>query len=190
MRITVAGGSLATAVPGVPRAAWARAVLGLGRPRPLVQERCASEAGRRRHAGSGGSIGTTLTGVGSCLFGVVLLPRGSAQVTRALARALPETGWRMTVATGSLGEPGDPTHAGSFYSGIDIAAVDYSPALQLADPLAALVPFQPSYEDRPAGPDRVFAAVDDAAYERLVAAWARRSPAPAPAPPICSTSII
>ena len=93
-------------------------------------------------------------------------------MTRALARALPETGWRMTVATGSLGEPGDPTHAGSFYSGIDIAAVDYSRALQLADPLAALVPFQPSYEDRPAGPDRVFAAVDDAAYERLVAAWA------------------
>src|SRR5207247_8585309 len=41
-----------------------------------------------------------------------------------------------------------------------------------AGPLAAAVPFQPSYEDRPAGPDRVFAAVDDAAYERLVAAWA------------------
>ena len=78
----------------------------------------------------------------------------------------------MTVATGSLGGPGDPTHARSFYSGIDIAAVDYSPALQLADPLAAAVPFQPSYEDRPTGPDRVFAAVDDAAYERLVAAWA------------------
>ena len=106
----------------------------------------------------------------SALF---FFPRGgSAQVTRALARALPKTGWRMTLATGSLGEPGDPTHAGSFYSGIEIAAVDYSRALQLADPLAAPVPFQPSYEDRPAGPDRVFAAVDDAAYERLVAAWA------------------
>jgi glycosyltransferase involved in cell wall biosynthesis len=106
----------------------------------------------------------------SALF---FFPRGgSAQVTRALARALPETGWRMTLATGSLGEPGDPTHAGSFYSGIDVAAVDYSRAFQLADPLAAPVPFQPSYEDRPAGPDRVFAAVDDAAYERLVAAWA------------------
>ena len=96
----------------------------------------------------------------SALF---FFPRGgSAQVARALAGALPETGWQMTLATGSLGEPGDPTHAGSFYSGIDIAAVDYSPALQLADPLAAHVPFQPSYEDRPAGPDRVFAAVDEA----------------------------
>nr|MDQ3381844.1 glycosyltransferase [Actinomycetota bacterium] len=106
----------------------------------------------------------------SALF---FFPRGgSAQVTRALARALPETGWQMTLATGSLGVPGDPTHAGGFYSGIDIAAVDYSPALRLADPLAAPVPFQPSYEDRPTGPDRVFATVDDAAYERLVAAWA------------------
>ncbi len=106
----------------------------------------------------------------SALF---FFPRGgSAQVARALAGALPETGWQMTLATGSLGEPGDPTHAGSFYSGTAIAAVDYSPALQLDDPLAAPVPFQPSYEDRPAGPDRVFAAVDEAAYERLVAAWA------------------
>jgi glycosyltransferase involved in cell wall biosynthesis len=33
------------------------------------------------------------------------------------------------------------------------------------------VPFPPSYEDRPGAPDRVFAAVDDAAYERLVDAW-------------------
>jgi glycosyltransferase involved in cell wall biosynthesis len=33
------------------------------------------------------------------------------------------------------------------------------------------VPFQPSYEDRPGAPDRIFAAVDDPAYERLVAAW-------------------
>ena len=30
------------------------------------------------------------------------------------------------------------------------------------------MPFQPSYEDRPGAPDRVFAAVDDDAYERLV----------------------
>src|SRR5919106_587741 len=97
---------------------------------------------------------------------------GTAQVARALAATLPETGWQMTLASGSLGKPGDPTHAGSFYSGIDIVAVDYSPALQLGDPLAALVPFQPSYEDRPAGPDRVLAAVDEAAYERLGAAWA------------------
>ena len=78
----------------------------------------------------------------------------------------------MRLAAGSLGGPDAATNAASFFSGIDVSTVDYSPALQLADPLAAAVPFQPSYEDRPAGPDRVFAAVDDAAYERLVAAWA------------------
>lgn len=99
-------------------------------------------------------------------------PRGgSAQVARALARALPGSGWRITVASGSLGEPGEPTHAGSFYSGIELVALDYSPALGLSDPLSAAVPFQPSYEDRPGSPDRVFAAVGDDAYERLVAAW-------------------
>jgi glycosyltransferase involved in cell wall biosynthesis len=106
----------------------------------------------------------------SALF---FFPRGgSAQVARALALALPTAGWEMTLATGSLGAPGDATNAASFYAGIDVAAVDYSPALELEDPLAADVPFQPSYEDRATGPDRVFAEVDDGAYERLVAAWA------------------
>ena len=33
------------------------------------------------------------------------------------------------------------------------------------------MPFQPSYEDRPGAPDRVFARVGDGAFERLVAAW-------------------
>jgi len=103
---------------------------------------------------------------------VFFFPRGgSAQVARALARSLPARGWRMTLATGSLGRPGESTHAATFYTGTDVATVDYSPALRFADPLAAPVPFQPSYEDRQAGPDRVFAAVEDAAYERLVAAW-------------------
>jgi glycosyltransferase involved in cell wall biosynthesis len=37
--------------------------------------------------------------------------------------------------------------------------------------LGADPPFQPSFEDRPGAPDRVFAAVDDEAYERLVSAW-------------------
>ncbi len=50
----------------------------------------------------------------------------------------------MTLASGSLGAPGEPTHAASFYAGTEVAAVDYTPALQLADPLAAPVPFQPS----------------------------------------------
>jgi glycosyltransferase involved in cell wall biosynthesis len=54
-----------------------------------------------------------------------------------------------------------------------VVPVDYSPALGMADALAGIVPFPPSYEDRPGAPDRVFAAVDDEAYERLVAVWGR-----------------
>ena len=110
---------------------------------------------------------------GRVCMGLFFFPRGgSAQVTRALSGALAETGWQVRLAAGSLGGPDAPTNAASFFSNVDVSTVDYSPALQFGDPLTAPVPFQPSYEDRPAGPDRVFAAVDDAAYERLVAAWA------------------
>jgi hypothetical protein len=77
----------------------------------------------------------------SALF---FFPRGgSAQVARSLARALPAAGWQSTLAAGSLGRPGEPTHAASFFAGIDVHALDYSPALELAEPLAAPVPFQP-----------------------------------------------
>jgi glycosyltransferase involved in cell wall biosynthesis len=109
---------------------------------------------------------------GRVVSALFFFPRGgSAQVTRSLARALPAAGWQMTLAAGSLGQSGEPTHAGTFFAGIDVHPLDYSPALDFAEPLAAPVPFPPSYEDRPDAPDRVFAVVDDAAYERLVAAW-------------------
>jgi glycosyltransferase involved in cell wall biosynthesis len=103
---------------------------------------------------------------------IFFFPRGgSAQVARSLARALPTADWQMTLAAGSLGKSGELTHAATFFAGIDVNPVDYSPALEFTNPLAASVPFPPSYEDRPGAPDRVFAAVDDGAYERLVAAW-------------------
>jgi hypothetical protein len=109
---------------------------------------------------------------GRVVSALFFFPRGgSAQVARALARALPAAGWQMTLAAGSLGQSGEPTHAASFFAGIDVHPLDYSPALEFSDPLAGPVPFPPSYEDRPGAPDRVFAAVDDAAHERLVAAW-------------------
>jgi glycosyltransferase involved in cell wall biosynthesis len=109
---------------------------------------------------------------GLVLSGLFFFPRGgAAQVTRSLARALPAAGWQLTLAAGSLGRWGEPTHAASFFGGIDVHPLDYSPALELAEPLAAPVPFPPSYEDRPDAPDRVFAAVGDAAHGRLVAAW-------------------
>src|SRR3954447_5177325 len=119
-----------------------------------------------------GAGGDALGGRRRVCSGVFFFPRGgSAQVARALSRVLPASGWQGALASGSLGEPGTPTHAATFYEGVEVAPVDYSPALRLADPLAAAVPFQPSYEDRAGSADRVFAMVDDAAYERLVAAW-------------------
>jgi glycosyltransferase involved in cell wall biosynthesis len=75
------------------------------------------------------------------------------------------------VLTGSLGH-GGASDAARFYAGLDVRAVDYTAAAEAPDPLAADPPMQPSYEDRPGAPDRVFARVDDAAYERLVDAWA------------------
>ncbi|MGH2805389.1 MAG: hypothetical protein ACRDL4_20490 [Thermoleophilaceae bacterium] len=109
---------------------------------------------------------------GRVVSALFFFPRGgSAQVARALCRVLPTIGWEVSLAAGSLGSAGEQGHAPSFFSGVDVVSVDYSPARRLADPTAAIVPFQPSYEDRPGAPDRVFAAVDDEAYERLVAAW-------------------
>jgi glycosyltransferase involved in cell wall biosynthesis len=111
---------------------------------------------------------------GRALMAVIFFPRGgSSQVIRYLARSLPESGWDVRILTGSLGREEDQSSAGSFYSGLDVHAVDYTAARDAPDPLGADPPFHPSYEDREDAPDRIFAAVDDDAYERLVATWQR-----------------
>jgi glycosyltransferase involved in cell wall biosynthesis len=98
--------------------------------------------------------------------GLFFFPRGgSAQVARALGRALPRAGWEVTLAAGSLGGLGEQAHAPTFFAGLDLVTVDYSPG-RVGGP-----PFQPSYEDRPGAPDRVFASVGDEEYERLVEVW-------------------
>jgi glycosyltransferase involved in cell wall biosynthesis len=105
------------------------------------------------------------------VMGLMFFPRGgSAQVARYLAGSLP--GWEVTIACGSLGLPGEPSHAETFYAGLDVRPLDYGGAAAAPDPVAA--GFQPSYEDRPGAPDRVFAGVDDADYERLVGIWERQ----------------
>ena len=148
------------------RQAFQQRRVGLTNENPTM--RVAGDSGCRHHPARGGRA-RPARGVVSALF---FFPRGgSAQVARSLARALPAAGWQPTLAAGSLGQWGEPTHAGSFFVGIDVHPLDYSPALEFGEPLAAPVPFPPSYEDRPDAPDRVFAAVDDAAHERLVAAW-------------------
>jgi glycosyltransferase involved in cell wall biosynthesis len=102
---------------------------------------------------------------------LAFFPRGgSAHVARNLATALPAAGWDVTVLSGSVAGHGD---AREFYAGLDVRPLDMSAALVSDDPMAADTPFHPSYEDRPGAPDRVFAALDDAAFERQVAAWER-----------------
>ncbi len=101
-------------------------------------------------------------------------PRGgSAHVTRALCRGLPSVGWQPTLVAGSLEASGQPTNATTFFAGIDVRPVDYTPAAEHGDQCVPSIPFQPSYEDRPGAPDRVFASIGDEEYERLVAAWGK-----------------
>jgi glycosyltransferase involved in cell wall biosynthesis len=93
----------------------------------------------------------------------MFFPRGgSAHVARALAENLPAHGWEVTILSGSIGG-GGLSDAERFYAGLDVHAVDFA---------AGDAPMHPSYEDRADAPDRVFAAVDDAEYERHVDAWA------------------
>lgn len=108
------------------------------------------------------------------LMGFHFFPRGgSAQVTRSLARVLPQHGWDVTVVSSSLQVPGLPGDAHTFFAGLDLQPRDCTAALDAADPLLADPPLPPSYEDRPGAPDRVFAAVDDATYAHLTDAWSQ-----------------
>jgi glycosyltransferase involved in cell wall biosynthesis len=107
------------------------------------------------------------------VMGLLFFPRGgSAQVARYLARSLPAAGWDVTLACGSLGVPGEPSHARTFFSGVDVRPLDYTAAAAAPDTLAA--GFHPSFEDRPGAPDRVFGRVGEADYERLVEVWQRQ----------------
>ena len=105
---------------------------------------------------------------------LAFFPRGgSAHVTRNLATALGGAGWEVTVLSGSLSRPGEPGDAREFYAGLDVRPLDMTRALAADDPMGADPPMHPSYEDRPGAPDRVFASLDDAQYERQVVAWCR-----------------
>ncbi len=103
-------------------------------------------------------------------------PRGgSAQVVRYLGGALGALGNAVTVCCGSLGPVGSSSHAATFFSDLKVEALDFTDAAtwfdQGRDPMAAPVPFHPSFEDRPDVPDRVFASLDDDAHQRQVAVW-------------------
>ena len=130
-------------------------------------------------------------------MGVYFYPRGgSAHVCRALATEFERNGSEVTVLSGSRSDLGEHALASSFYSGLDLRAVDFTPALRSGDPLrfdgaAGTAPMHGSYEDRPGAEDPVLASLDDEAYELQVEAWARelrlagrrRRRPPLPAPP-------
>jgi glycosyltransferase involved in cell wall biosynthesis len=106
------------------------------------------------------------------VMALMFFPRGgSSHVVRNLARFLPANGWDVTLLTGSLGPPGKESNAETFFRGFEVHSVDYTAALESPDPLLADPPLHPSFEDRPGAADRIFAKVDDGAYEHLVATW-------------------
>jgi glycosyltransferase involved in cell wall biosynthesis len=112
-------------------------------------------------------------------MGVYFYPRGgSAHVNRALAREFERSGFEVTVLSGSRSDLGEHALAESFYSGLDLRTVDFTPALRSVDPARVdggpgTAPMHGSYEDRPGAEDPVLASLDDDTYERQVEAWTR-----------------
>jgi glycosyltransferase involved in cell wall biosynthesis len=113
---------------------------------------------------------------GRIVMGLLFFPRGgSAQVSRYLAMALGDRGWTLALVAGSLGSPGESTHAPTFFEGIELHHLDYTAAVDTFDSgqrgIDAPIPMHPSYEDRVDAPDVVLAAVDPALEPHLAAVW-------------------
>jgi len=117
-----------------------------------------------------------MMGQGRIVMGLLFFPRGgSAYVVRYLSPALAEAGWSVSLAVGSLGLPGEETHAPTFFDGLDVHVVDATDALRAfeagGDAIAAPSPMHPSYEDRAGVADVVFASVPPELAEHLCAVW-------------------
>jgi glycosyltransferase involved in cell wall biosynthesis len=118
------------------------------------------------------------TAVSRMLMGIYFYPRGgSAHATRALARELANNGVQVTLLAGSRSDLGEAALASSFYEGLDLHTVDFTPAIRSADPLRYqggpwTAPMHGSYEDRPGALDPVLAKLDDGELELQVRAWA------------------
>jgi len=113
---------------------------------------------------------------GHIVMGLLFFPRGgSAQVARYLATALADVDWSVALVTGSLGVPGEATHAPTFFRDISLQHLDYTEAMRVfaagGNAVSAPVPMHPSYEDRADAPDVVFAAVPGDVAPHLSAVW-------------------
>ncbi len=114
--------------------------------------------------------------MGHVVMGLLFFPRGgAAQVARYLSLALADADWSVGLVAGSLGEPGQLSHAPTFFDGTPLQHLDYSAAVRSFDAggsaIAAPVPMHPSYEDRGDAPDVVFAAVPDDLVHHLSSVW-------------------
>ncbi|HET9676960.1 MAG TPA: glycosyltransferase family 4 protein [Solirubrobacterales bacterium] len=112
------------------------------------------------------------------LMGVYFYPRGgSSHAARALVRELGRHGVDVTLLAGSRSDLGEVALASSFYEGLDLRAVDFTPAVRSADPLRCTggpmtAPIHGSYEDRPGAVDPVLARLGPEEFELQVEAWA------------------
>src|SRR4051812_11586048 len=109
-------------------------------------------------------------------MGLLFFPRGgSAQVARYLSIALAQADWSVELVTGSLGDPGEETHAPTFFAGTPLQHLDYSDAVRAfgagGSAVAAPVPMHPSYEDREGAPHVVFSAVPAELAGHLSSVW-------------------
>ncbi len=111
-------------------------------------------------------------------MGFYFYPRGgSAHVCRSVARELGRNGVEVTLLAGSRSDLGEVALASAFYDGLDLRAVDFTPAVRSPDPLRYVggpwtAPIHGSYEDRPGAVDPVLARLDDEEFELQVEAWA------------------
>jgi hypothetical protein len=98
------------------------------------------------------------------LMGTYFYPRGgSAHVARALARELRAQGIEVTLVSGSRTDLGPAADARAFYAGLDVRAVDFTPALESGHPLdfvgpPGTAPMHGSFEDREDAVDPVLTA--------------------------------
>jgi len=112
-------------------------------------------------------------------MGIYFFPRGgSAHVCRALAREFERNEFELTLLSGSRSDLGEHARASSFYSGLDLRSVDFTPALRSPDrlgfqPGAGTAPMHGSYEDRPGADDPILAAIGEVPFEIQVDAWSR-----------------
>jgi glycosyltransferase involved in cell wall biosynthesis len=121
---------------------------------------------------------------------IQFFPRGgSSIVVDYLNRELATRSAELSITCGSLGAPGQTSHAATFYRNLPIHPYDYTPAADAhrqgrPSMDGQTTPFHPSFEDRgPAAPDRQATAVAPATYRHLTSAWHQhlalhRSPRP------------